>query len=193
MRPSRARRRRDRQTAGVCRVPLLVSEPDASPINVTQLRARRHGWPVNDSNHEEVASAWEAAMLRGDFEAAWRATDRIERVRRAAEAAGRFETMHRASFSIDPGDHRCGSGHALARSRDHGRLHDAHLAGALGRPVWVLLKHRADWRWMSEREDSPWYPTMRLFRQPREGDWQSVGASVALALRQRLGASGAGS
>ena len=47
----------------------------------------------------------------------------------------------------------------------------AHLAGALGVPVWVLLAKDADWRWMEGREDSPWYPTMRLFRQPRPGDW----------------------
>ena len=58
----------------------------------------------------------------------------------------------------------------------------AHLAGALGRPVWVLLKHDADWRWIRERSDTPWYPTMRLFRQPRAGDWGAVGLSVAQAL-----------
>jgi hypothetical protein len=40
--------------------------------------------------------------------------------------------------------------------------------------VWLLLLHEADWRWRVDREDSPWYPTMRLFRQPRPGDWQSV-------------------
>ena len=50
----------------------------------------------------------------------------------------------------------------------------AHLAGALDRPVWLLLAHLADWRWLLERDDSPWYPSMRLLRQPERGDWVSV-------------------
>jgi tetratricopeptide (TPR) repeat protein len=58
----------------------------------------------------------------------------------------------------------------------------AHLAGALGRPVWTLLSFVADWRWLVGREDSPWYPTMRLFRQPRLGDWRAVMERVREAL-----------
>lgn len=50
----------------------------------------------------------------------------------------------------------------------------AHLAGALGRPVWLLLKYDADWRWGMDRSDTPWYPTMRLFRQRERGQWQPV-------------------
>jgi len=55
----------------------------------------------------------------------------------------------------------------------------AHLAGALGRPVWVALKRDAEWRWLRERDDSPWYPTMRLFRQSVRGDWDGVFAAMA--------------
>ena len=54
----------------------------------------------------------------------------------------------------------------------------AHLAGALARPTWLLLPFDADWRWLLERNDSPWYPTMRLFRQPAPGDWESVMVAV---------------
>jgi hypothetical protein len=53
-----------------------------------------------------------------------------------------------------------------------------HLAGALAKPVWLLASFAPDWRWMQRREDSPWYPTMRLYRQPKIGDWQSVVARV---------------
>jgi hypothetical protein len=54
----------------------------------------------------------------------------------------------------------------------------AHLAGALGRPTWILLPFAPDWRWLLERADSPWYPTARLYRQPAAGDWESVMARV---------------
>ncbi len=54
----------------------------------------------------------------------------------------------------------------------------AHLAGAMGKTAWILLQHRADWRWMHERSDSPWYPTLRLWRQPMQGHWASLTDAV---------------
>jgi tetratricopeptide (TPR) repeat protein len=59
----------------------------------------------------------------------------------------------------------------------------AHLAGALGRPTWMLIPFAPDWRWMLDREDSPWYPTMRLFRQPSRGDWTTPIEKLAAQLR----------
>jgi tetratricopeptide (TPR) repeat protein len=63
----------------------------------------------------------------------------------------------------------------------------AHLAGALGVPVWVALSFIPDWRWLLDRNDSPWYPTMRLFRQDRRGDWQGVFERIEAALREHMG------
>jgi tetratricopeptide (TPR) repeat protein len=60
----------------------------------------------------------------------------------------------------------------------------AHLAGALGKPVWVVLSHIQDWRWLTGREDSPWYPTARLFRQSQAGDWDDVIARLAQTLAE---------
>ncbi|MGB6745002.1 MAG: glycosyltransferase family 9 protein, partial [Terracidiphilus sp.] len=59
----------------------------------------------------------------------------------------------------------------------------AHLAGAMAKPVWILLPHLADWRWMQQVETTPWYPTARLFRQPTPGDWPSVLNRVAAELQ----------
>ena len=58
----------------------------------------------------------------------------------------------------------------------------AHLAGAMGRPVWVLLPYAQDWRWLRDREDSPWYPTLRLFRQEKPQAWDGVLTRVAAEL-----------
>lgn len=59
----------------------------------------------------------------------------------------------------------------------------AHLAGAIGKPVWLLLRFNGCWRWLTDREDSPWYPTMRIFRQPTKGDWEYVIGRVEIELR----------
>lgn len=64
----------------------------------------------------------------------------------------------------------------------------AHLAGAMGKPVWVLLPYIPDWRWMLDRQDSPWYPTMRLFRQEKPGDWAGVFPRVATEITAVLAA-----
>lgn len=63
----------------------------------------------------------------------------------------------------------------------------AHLAGAMGKPVWLLNRHDSDWRWLRDRDDSPWYPTLRQFRQASPGDWDGVIARVEAELR-RMGA-----
>ena len=62
----------------------------------------------------------------------------------------------------------------------------AHLAGALGKPVWVVLPHPGDWRWMLNRDDSPWYPTARLFRQQRPGEWGPVFENLRQALAEEV-------
>jgi ADP-heptose:LPS heptosyltransferase len=61
----------------------------------------------------------------------------------------------------------------------------AHLAGSLGKPVWILLDRAAEWRWMRDITHSPWYHSVRLFRQEARGDWSSVIRQVMQALRER--------
>jgi hypothetical protein len=62
----------------------------------------------------------------------------------------------------------------------------AHLAGALGRPVWIALPFRAEWRWLRDREDSPWYPTARLWRQSTLGDWGGLFRRMTPALAEHV-------
>ena len=62
----------------------------------------------------------------------------------------------------------------------------AHLAASLGRPVWLLNRHDTCWRWLLEREDSPWYPSVKIYRQQSSGDWDSVIQSVRNDLIQLI-------
>lgn len=62
----------------------------------------------------------------------------------------------------------------------------AHLAAALGKPTWIMSRFDACWRWLEGRSDSPWYPTVRLYRQPKPGDWLSVVATIAAKLRDEV-------
>ena len=64
----------------------------------------------------------------------------------------------------------------------------AHVAGALGAPVWLALPHSPEWRWQREGDTCAWYPTMRLFRQPAVGDWPGVFQRMAAEARQLIGA-----
>ena len=94
-----------------------------------------------------------------------------------------------AGFGIVAGEHDVHELACVIRALDLVITVDslaAHLAGALAVPVWTLLHASCDWRWMIDRDDSPWYPTMRLFRQRREGDWDDVVARVARALEARM-------
>jgi ADP-heptose:LPS heptosyltransferase len=63
----------------------------------------------------------------------------------------------------------------------------AHLAGAMGKPVWLMLPFAPDWRWMLDRDDSPWYPSVRLFRQLRAGDWGGVVGQIKAELQAIAG------
>jgi hypothetical protein len=64
----------------------------------------------------------------------------------------------------------------------------AHLAAAMAKPVWILSRFDGCWRWLNDRDDSPWYPTVRLFRQRLSGDWDEVMTRVSAALSERMAA-----
>ncbi len=106
-----------------------------------------------------------------------------------AALAGRFRVVDLAS-RLDESSGPFVDTAAVMKSLDLVITSDtsiAHLAGALAVPVWVAIPFAPDWRWLLEREDSPWYPTMRLFRQTERGNWQIVFERIAAALAARSG------
>ena len=93
--------------------------------------------------------------------------------------------MHQLGAGFDAGADAFVDTAAVMASLDLGVTTDtavAHLAGALGRPTWVALRRHADWRWLAGRADTPWYPSLRLFRQERDGDWAAVVRRMAAEL-----------
>jgi hypothetical protein len=134
-------------------------------------------WSSGDWNPDRNLDLWELRHLAG-----------IEGVQLFSLQRGDAAHQLRAIGSILPAERQSGTVMDTAAAILNLELiisvdtMVAHLAGALGKPVWLLLPFSADWRWMAAREDSPWYPTMRLFRQTRPGDWKRVIERLTLKL-----------
>ena len=112
-------------------------------------------------------------------------SDRNQPPETTARTPSDLEAFHEARFQLltqrAQVDRRVNQpqGHEASQRGNH----DHAEAGALGRPVWTVLAASPEWRWLLERSDSPWYPTMRVFRQATDGDWNSVVAAIAAALQ----------
>lgn len=135
----------------------------------------------NNDRNRSLALSDIAPLLT--FDAQWVS---LQKEVRATDAAVLAENSHIAHFGGQIKDFSDTA--ALVEHMDLVIAVDtsvAHLAGAMGKPVWILLPFNPDWRWLLGRDDSPWYPTARLFRQPSMGDWASVIAAVAKALSRR--------
>jgi tetratricopeptide (TPR) repeat protein len=187
-----------------CQVPLM-SLPLAFRTTLETIPARV---PYVSANPDQVA-AWRKRLApyagQRKIGLAWKGNPQFTRAAAKSCPVQRLEALVRtagcAFFSLQKGEA------APPAVLDHGRELDtfadtaalmgaldlvitvdtaaAHLAGALGKPVWILLPFAADWRWLLDREDSPWYPTARLIRQPRPGDWESVICAVQSKLGER--------
>jgi hypothetical protein len=171
---------------------LFRSTPDTVPASVPYLRApavvaNRHGtrprlgfaWRAGDWDVQRWLPSADARALVADLP--WDIVPLLPDPR-PAEAA---------LFEGGPGPQTMPSLAATLVSVDLVVTVDtlyAHLAGALGIPVWILLRADADWRWMRDRDDSPWYPTARLFRQSRPGEWADVARRVRCRLATWRGA-----
>jgi tetratricopeptide (TPR) repeat protein len=142
------------------------------------------GNPAHSGDRERSLALSRLAPVM-DRRATWVSLQREVRPGDRAALSGGPDIVH---FGERLGD--CADTAALCASCDLVVTVDtsvAHLAGALGRPVWILLPFAADWRWLTEGTDSPWYPTARLYRQERPGDWDGVLARVAQDLAAWIG------
>jgi tetratricopeptide (TPR) repeat protein len=135
----------------------------------------------NDQNRSIPLAEW-AARLPRDFEYVC-----LQKEYRDADQATLAANPWIANFAAEQKDFSDAA--ALVEAMDLVISVDtaaAHLAGALGKPTWRLLPVSSDWRWMLHREDSPWYPTMRLYRQQKAGDWSNVFERVIADLRREF-------
>jgi hypothetical protein len=162
------------------------------PISrIEDASALRVEWPKNE---QRIAVVWSASSwdtTRSVSLAQLAPIFRVEGCRFYSLQQGRErEEMRTSGFPIEPLSERTEGAREAAAAMLAMDLviaidgMPAHLAGALGRPTWVLLQHTADWRWMDTGTSSPWYPTMRLFRQPAPGEWEPAIEQMASALAQ---------
>jgi tetratricopeptide (TPR) repeat protein len=154
--------------------PILAEASERLRIGISWAGSSQH---ANDRRRSSALAAWSPllelpdiawySLQRGDGEDQLAQIPAAARVR-SLDARNDFESKAALIEGLD-----------LVISVD---TSNAHLAGALGKPVWILLPFAPDWRWGLGRVDSPWYPTAQLFRQPKPGDWTSVIAEVRAAL-----------
>jgi hypothetical protein len=168
-------------------VPYLFAEPD--PVAKWRARIGDHGlrigiaWQGNSRRHEDKGRsiplpAFRPLDLPGVRLISLQKGEGEEQIDGAGFAVERLE-------GLDAGEDAFVDTAAVMTVLDLIVTSDtsiAHLAGALGCPVWVALRRVPDWRWMVDRADSPWYPSMRLFRQVQDGDWSTVFAAMAQSL-----------
>ena len=157
-----------------CEIPYISTEGFPIPVELAASKDLKVGflWAGNIANKRAKVRTVEA----GNFDALVDTTNTEFYSLQFGEPAAELETTVFCDRVTDLGPHLVGFAQTAAVVAQLDLIitidtYLAHLAGAMGKPVWVLLSHSPDWRWLLGREDSPWYPTARLFRQPERGDW----------------------
>ena len=141
-------------------------------------------WAGNPSHKNDHNRSLSLAQLAPLIELDGLAAYSLQMGLRGADIA--TQGLNQKMIDLSPGIHDFGDTAAALQQLDLLICVDtsiAHLAGGLGLPVWLMLPWMPDWRWLLQRDDSPWYPSLRLFRQPRAGDWASVIAALSAALK----------
>jgi Flp pilus assembly protein TadD len=192
------------------RAPVLTSrEPDA-PSSKLQAPRLKVGlaWAGNPEHHQDAARSLRLEQLAPVLQvlAPWSKNMNAKQNRDTATPQGKGVAFYNLQQPIPAGDQAClqtmsASIHSNLKLADFLDTASviaemdlviavdtavAHLAGALGKPVWILLQHSPDWRWLLDRPDSRWYPTARLFRQVERNEWKSPVLRVAEALNLKI-------